>query len=75
MGNSLLDVIVFGRNAGKKAATKCKNVELGEMNLDHIYAYEKELKAAGAETDKVSPLLLPAHWKASEKGYSHCSFL
>ena len=22
------------------------------MNLDHIYAYEKELKAAGAETDK-----------------------
>lgn len=23
----------------------------------------------------VSPLLLPAHWKASEKGYSHCSFL
>ena len=75
MGNSLLDVIVFGRNAGKKAAAKCKEVELGKMNLDHIYAYEKELKAAGAETDKVSPLLLPAHWKASEKGYSHCSFL
>ena len=30
MGNSLLDVIVFGRNAGKKAAAKCKEVELGE---------------------------------------------
>ena len=26
MGNSLLDVIVFGRNAGKKAAAKCKDV-------------------------------------------------
>ena len=28
MGNSLLDVIVFGRNAGKKAAAKCKEVEM-----------------------------------------------
>ena len=56
MGNSLLDVIVFGRNAGKKAAAKCKNVELGEMNLDHIYKYADELDKAGVHTDKVSPL-------------------
>ncbi len=67
MGNSLLDVIVFGRNAGKKAAEKCKEVELGEMNLDHIYAYEKELKAAGAETDKVSPLLLPNYARHEQR--------
>ena len=58
---SLLDVIVFGRNAGKKAATKCKNVELGEMNLDHIYKYAEELKEADVHTDKVSPLLLPKY--------------
>ncbi len=44
MGNSLLDVIVFGRNAGKKAAAKCKEVELGKMNLDHIYKYAEELE-------------------------------
>ena len=44
----LLDVIVFGRNAGKKAAAKCKNVELGEMNLDHIYKYAEELDKAEA---------------------------
>ena len=55
MGNSLLDVIVFGRNAGKKAAAKCKNVELGEMNLDHIYKYADELDKADLHTDKVSP--------------------
>jgi len=67
MGNSLLDVIVFGRNAGKKAAAKCKEVELGKMNLDHIYAYEKELKAAGAETDKVSPLLLPNYARHEQR--------
>ena len=61
MGNSLLDIIVFGRNAGKAAAKKAKTVELGAMNLDHIDAYAKELEAAGLETGKVSPLLLPKY--------------
>ena len=59
MGNSLLDIIVFGRNAGKAAAAKAKDVELGAMNLDHIDAYAKELEAAGLETGTVSPMLLP----------------
>ena len=59
MGNSLLDIIVFGRNAGKAAAAKAKEIELGAMNLDHIDAYAKELEAAGLETGAVSPMLLP----------------
>ena len=66
MGNSLLDVIVFGRNAGKKAAVKCKEVNLGEPNLNHIYAYDEELKKAGLETGEVSPLLLP-HYARHER--------
>ncbi|MGI6019056.1 MAG: FAD-dependent oxidoreductase [Marvinbryantia sp.] len=61
MGNSLLDIIVFGRNAGKAAAAKAKNVELGTMNLDHLERYAEELKAAGVETKDVSPLLLPKY--------------
>ena len=61
MGNSLLDVIVFGRNAGKKAAVKAKDVELGQMNLDHIKAYAEELNAADVHTHDVSPLLLPKY--------------
>ena len=61
MGNSLLDVIVFGRNAGKKAAAKYTSVELGEMNLNHVDSYDKELKDAGLETGEVSPLLLPKY--------------
>lgn len=61
MGNSLLDIIVFGRNAGKAAAARAKEVELGTMNLDHIEAYAQELKAAGVSTDDVSPLLLPKY--------------
>ena len=67
MGNSLLDVIVFGRNAGKKAAAKCKNVELGEMNLDHIYKYADELEKADVHTDKVSPLLLPKYARHEQR--------
>lgn len=61
MGNSLLDIIVFGRNAGKAAAAKAKCVELGKANLDHIEAYAKELTDAGVETGDVSPLLLPKY--------------
>ena len=61
MGNSLLDIIVFGRNAGKAAATRAKETELGKMNLDHVEAYAKELEAAGLATGDVSPLLLPRY--------------
>ncbi len=61
MGNSLLDVIVFGRNAGKKAAAKYASVELGSLNLDHVAAYDKELKDAGLDTHEVSPKLLPKY--------------
>ncbi len=59
MGNSLLDIIVFGRNAGQQAGAKCKEVELKELTLSHVEAFDKELAAAGIETEVVSPKLLP----------------
>ena len=61
MGNSLLDIIVFGRNAGKAAAEKSKSVKLGKMTLKHIEEYASELEKAGVSTDDVSPLLLPKY--------------
>ena len=67
MGNSLLDVIVFGRNAGKKAAAKCKDVELGKLNLDHIYHYEDELEQADIHTGKMSPMLLPNYARHEQR--------
>ena len=33
MGNSLLDIIVFGRRAGKSAGSKSKNVIVKELTL------------------------------------------
>ena len=59
MGNSLLDIIVFGRNAGQQAGAKCKEVKLAELTLDHVDKFQKELADAGIKTDLVSPKLLP----------------
>ena len=59
MGNSLLDIIVFGRSAGKNAAAKCKDVKVGKLTLEHINSYADEIKNAGIDTDAVSPRLLP----------------
>ena len=59
MGNSLLDIIVFGRNAGQNAAAAAKNTNVGKLTLDHIEKFEAMLKDAGIETDTVSPKLLP----------------
>ena len=61
MGNSLLDIIVFGRIAGKSAAKKSKETKLGKLTLAHIDKFQVELAAAGIKTDKVSPLLLPTY--------------
>jgi succinate dehydrogenase/fumarate reductase flavoprotein subunit len=60
MGNSLLDILVFGRIAGKNAALYAKNqAKDGKLTLDHVRAYHKELEEAGIETDRVAPMLLP----------------
>ena len=61
MGNSLLDIIVFGRNAGINAAAKAKETNVGKLTLSHVDAFAEEMKAAGIVTDKVSPLLLPRY--------------
>ncbi len=68
MGNSLLDVIVFGRNAGQHAAAKAKETAVkGELTLGHIYDYEAEMKKAGVEIDCVSPKLLPTYTHGSKR--------
>lgn len=61
MGNSLLDIIVFGRNAGRNAGNKSKEVTVGELTLDHVDKYAKEMEAAGIKSDIVSPKLLPTY--------------
>ena len=59
MGNSLLDVVVFGRNAGRNAALRSKDVTVGALSLEHVNTFEKACEEAGIHSDVVSPKLLP----------------
>ena len=62
MGNSLLDIIVFGRNAGQQAGKAVNaGITLKDLTLSHVDAYKAEMKDAGIETDLVSPKLLPTY--------------
>jgi succinate dehydrogenase/fumarate reductase flavoprotein subunit len=60
MGNSLLDVLVFGRIAGRNAAACSRGSQAsGPLTLDHVRAYHRELDAIGVPADRVAPMLLP----------------
>ncbi len=59
MGNSLLDIIVFGRIAGKSAGEKSKTVTVGTPTLEHVNKFISSRKEANIVSDAVSPKLLP----------------
>ena len=59
MGNSLLDIIVFGRIAGRNAGNKSKEVTVGKLTLSHVDEFNKELEGAGLKPTKLSPQILP----------------
>jgi succinate dehydrogenase / fumarate reductase flavoprotein subunit/L-aspartate oxidase len=60
MGNSLQDVIAFGRRSGTNAAEYVKRgVALKKLTLEHVVQFEKELEKAGIDDPQVAPLLLP----------------
>ena len=76
MGNSLLDILVFGRRAGVGAAHRAREAKSGgrntdqslglNLNLNHIQEYHRQLAEAGiAEAGRLAPKLLPdyAHRK------------
>lgn len=66
MGNSMLDIIVFGRIAGQHAGKYSKDIKLGKLTLAHIGKFEAEMAQAGIKTDKVSPMLLPTYTHGRE---------
>ncbi|MDP2689268.1 MAG: FAD-binding protein [Deltaproteobacteria bacterium] len=60
MGNSLLDVLVFGRRAGLRASEYARGCKQGsKVSLKHVDAFNKESEAAGVDDPGVSPILLP----------------
>ena len=67
MGNSQLDLIVFGRRAGMYAAQYAKKVKTGVLTLSHITEYDKEVEKIGVDKKHISPMVLPDYTPASVK--------
>ena len=62
MGNSLLDVVVFGREAGIEAGKMFKKIKLSDnLSLKHVKDFEKERTAAKIKGNAVSPKVLPTY--------------
>jgi succinate dehydrogenase/fumarate reductase flavoprotein subunit len=61
MGNSLLDVCVFGRRAGVSAAAHTLDAVPGAPNLQHLEKWNQEMDEAGLNGNLQSPVLLPGY--------------
>jgi succinate dehydrogenase / fumarate reductase flavoprotein subunit len=61
MGNSLLDIMVFGRRAGQNAAERALKMENSKprLNIQHVKSFVKELESKGIEETYPSPILIP----------------
>jgi len=59
MGNSLLEITVFGQRAGRSAAAYAQGVKLGQPTLAHVEMWNRELEEARVDTGVTAPILLP----------------
>ncbi|MBU2568311.1 MAG: FAD-binding protein [Elusimicrobia bacterium] len=59
MGNSLLDILVFGRRAGVASSAKSKKIKFGKLGLTHIKKFHRALKTLKIDPKKIAPILLP----------------
>ena len=67
MGNSLLDLIVFGTRAGRSAAQRSREIQQNDLTLDHVQKFRKSLKSAGIHSKRVAPMILPDYVRRSEE--------
>jgi succinate dehydrogenase / fumarate reductase flavoprotein subunit/L-aspartate oxidase len=63
MGNSLLDLMVFGKQTGTMAAARAAAMPQGKLTLEHLVRFRAEAKKHGAASDVTSPMVLPAYAK------------
>ena len=61
MGNSLLDLMVFGKRSGTVAAERARAGKQGRLTLDHLTRFRAEAKQLGIFSAVVSPMVLPAY--------------
>jgi len=59
MGNSLLDLMVYGKRAGTATATRAQSMSHGRLTLDHLRRFRDEARKHGASLETHSPMLFP----------------
>ena len=61
MGNSQLEITVFGRRAGIAAARYAleRRGRSTPLTMEHVFAYCRELEQAGIDRSRIAPILLP----------------
>jgi succinate dehydrogenase/fumarate reductase flavoprotein subunit len=70
IGNSTLELFVFGRRAGRAAARYAKEVKRGGPTLEHVRRWQKELEHSGLAADRpISPRILPSYAR-SPRGHT-----
>lgn len=71
IGNSTLDIFVFGRRAGSAAAKYAEGVKLAKLTLAHVRKWQAEIKQAGLDGLRpATPTLLPNY---SRQPYDYLS--
>ncbi len=74
IGNSTLELFVFGRRAGRAAARYAREVKRGSPTLEHLRQWQKDLGRAGLARERpVSPRLLPDYVRRAH-GYTRQVF-
>ncbi|MDR4460843.1 MAG: FAD-binding protein [Nitrospirales bacterium] len=61
MGNSLLDLMVFGKRTGILAAERSKSLPNGLLTLNHLNRFRAEAKRHHVSAGIISPMVLPAY--------------
>jgi len=63
MGNSLLEIISFGRRAGRHAAEHAPDRPHTKVSIEHLSDLRRALTLAGLPLDEEGPLLFPRYAK------------
>jgi len=61
MGNSLLEINVFGRRAGIEASKEIKKAKVGKLSLDHVRKNISILDSLDLKEKRYAPMLLPEY--------------
>jgi succinate dehydrogenase/fumarate reductase flavoprotein subunit len=71
IGNSTLELFVFGRRAGKAAAQYARALNPGIPTLEHVRFWQRELVKTGLAKERpVSPRLLPDYARPTRNNHS-----